>query len=806
MEAHGLLCAYAPKLLRTASRTSWQNDPAAFSRWLSTFNETCRTKNLLSPARLPIELIPILESSSANRPPLLLVGFDRLTPTQRSLFAAWGVCQDFQSFNPADSTATIHFHRAPHQQAEFEASAVWAAQRLAANPASRILILTQDASTRRGELERAFLRHLPAPASTPLFELSLGVPLSQIPLARAAHFLLRWLSDSLAENELDWLLASGHACASHQETAALQSHMRALRHRGLEQPDWSLAAFLQSASPRPYSKTTRTDSPSPRTSSLPAEWIKRIKNAQGRLAKVTRQPQSPLEYADLIPRLLEDLAWPGAHPLSSAQFQAHRRFLQAVDTAGSLGFDGRRINWHDWLSILARTLDQTLYAPESRNAPIQVAGPAESAGLSADAIWFLGVNEDSWPATGSTHPFLPLEVQRAHAMPHATAQLDWDLAHTITDRLIHSASEIRFSSALQVEGTPARPSRLISQFAGQPHALPQELAASPTPDPLTLDFLDTSLNPFPAGMAPGGSDVLTAQSNCPFKAFATTRLAAKGWDPAQTGLTPAQRGQLLHAVLHSVWAGPPLGIRSRSDLTEKITSGLHPFVKLHVDHAISSKLPASVHERMPARYLELEALRLTSLIIEWLTYESRRAPFTVIGTEVTKNVTVDGLKLRLRLDRIDQLIDNSLLIVDYKSGNVSPNTWDSARPEDIQLPLYATYALDPDQELGGLVFAKVLAGKPAFAGRALDAQATLMTSLSATSALVKSRLTPELKDIWSENIERLARDFLHGRADVDPRDYPKTCQNCDLHAVCRIHENLLALDDDEEDNDEADND
>jgi ATP-dependent helicase/nuclease subunit B len=787
MEAHGLFCAYAPQLLRTAARSGWVNDPAAFSRWLATFEETCRAKNMLSPARLPIELIPILEASSASRPPLLLAGFDRITPTQRTLFAAWGECREL---TPSDSTASIHFHRAAHQQAEFEACALWAAQRLAANPAARILILTQDASTRRGEIERALFRHLPSPASAPLFEFSLGVPLSQIPLPRAAHLLLRWLSDPLAENELDWLLASGHACATNQETAALQAHMRALRHRGLERPEWTLRAFLDSA-------TTNS-------AALPAAWIARFGKAQARLALANRQPQSPIEWADLVPRLLEDLAWPGARPLSSAQFQAHRRFLQAVDSSGSLGFDGRRIRWSDWISILARTLDQTLYAPESRDAPIQIAGPAESAGLSADAIWFLGANEDNWPATGSTHPLLPIEVQRARSMPHATAQLDWNLAHIITNRLIHSATDIRFSCAQQVEGTPARPSRLIAQLAGPPLELPPEFNPAPTPKPLAQEFNDASLIPFPPGQAPGGSDVLTAQSNCPFKAFATTRLDAKGWDPAAAGLTPAQRGQLLHAVLHSVWGGPPLGIRTRTDLNDKIASGLRPFVETHVDRAISGKLAPAVRERMPVRYLELEAERLTRLIAEWLTYESARAPFTVIGTEVTKNTTVDGLELRLRLDRIDQLIDHTLLVVDYKSGNVSPKAWDSARPEDIQLPLYATFALDDDEDLGGLVFAKVLAGKPSFAGRAVDAQATLLTSLSNSSDLVKVKLTPGLQETWSESIKKLAREFLRGRADVDPRDYPKTCKNCDLHAVCRIHENLLVLDDDDQDEEAAD--
>jgi len=65
---------------------------------------------------------------------------------------------------------------------------------------------------------------------------------------------------------------------------------------------------------------------------------------------------------------------------------------------------------------------------------IQITGPAESAGLSAHAVWFLGANEDAWPAAGSTHPLLPIEVQREAAMPHASPQLDWELAGAITNR------------------------------------------------------------------------------------------------------------------------------------------------------------------------------------------------------------------------------------------------------------------------------------------------------------------------------------------------------------------------------------
>jgi hypothetical protein len=54
MEAHELLCSYAPQFLRTAARAAWQQDAAAFSGWLAAFDEACRSGNLLSPSRLPL--------------------------------------------------------------------------------------------------------------------------------------------------------------------------------------------------------------------------------------------------------------------------------------------------------------------------------------------------------------------------------------------------------------------------------------------------------------------------------------------------------------------------------------------------------------------------------------------------------------------------------------------------------------------------------------------------------------------------------------------------------------------------------
>jgi ATP-dependent helicase/nuclease subunit B len=765
MEAHELLCSYAPRYLRQTERSGWSQDAGAFSSWLSAFDESCDAHDLLSTDRALLELTAQLQADPARRRPLLAAGFDRLLPSQRALFDAWGAWQEMALDEPARE---VRFHATTDSRAELEACAMWSARQLAADPHARLLVVTQDIGKRRGEIERAFLRH-GEPGAAPLFEFSLGIPLSQQEVAHAAHLLLRWLHGALDENKLDWLFSTALAANGAEESGALQAFMRELRSRGLERPEWTLNAFIgQRTGER----------------ALPAAWVERMNGARQRLLDLKSRQQSPLDWAGLVPQLLQDMGLPGNRALSSADYQALRRWGQAVDACGSLGFDGRRIGWTDFLSALARTLDETLFAPESSDAPIQIAGPAESAGLTADAIWFLGTDEDAWPAAGSTHPLLPLQVQRQAGMPHATPLHDWELAQAITTRLLAAAPSVHFSYAMQKQDTETRPSRLITQLAGPPQPLPAELAPLSIQPLLTVAIQDVSCVPYPLSSVKGGADVLTAQSQCPFKAFATTRLAAKSWEPAEAGLTATQRGQLLHDVLHSVWGGAPRGIRSHQELQR--LPHLRTFVADHVRSVLREKMPAGARERMPRRYLELEEVRLIQLVVEWLEYELARLPFTVKETEVTHSIDLAGLALRLRLDRIDRLSDGSMLIIDYKSGDVSPKAWELPRPDDVQLPLYAGFALE--EEPGGLVFAKVRSREASFVGRVMDAKATLFDHLNGTHSLAKSKLTSGQLSEWRQYIEQLARSFVAGRADVDPREYPKTCERCGLQTLCRVQE------------------
>ncbi|MGB6727282.1 MAG: PD-(D/E)XK nuclease family protein [Terracidiphilus sp.] len=788
MEAHRLICYYAPKFLDAKARRAWQQDAAAFSDWLAAFDEECLRRESVSAARLALELTGALSNESSQRNELLLAGFDRILPAQRALFEAWGPWREARLVG---ATADVSFFAAADTREELAACALWCRRELMSKPGARLLVVTQNGATQRGEIERALLRYAEPDGwdqtGRPLFEFSLGVPLAQTALGRGALLTLMWLSEAIAENEIDWLLSTGQIAAEENQTRALTAYMRALRRRNLQRIEWNLTDWM----------TQRG------AESVPTAWTQRMTQAKRDLEIKTMRLRSPLEWVELAKQLLETAGWPGGRPLSSEEHQVTQRLQRVMDDCASLGFDGQRVQWRDFADSLERAAAQALFAPESRNAPILIAGPAETAGLAVDGVWFLGASEDSWPVTGATHPFLPIGVQREARMPHAAAQFDWELAQAMTARLLASALQVNFSYARQSEDVEARPSRVIKKIVGTLRDLPAELRPPRPREAATEEWIDESRVPFPAGRVRGGAGVLTAQSRCPFKAFATARLGAESWDAAEVGLTAAQRGKLPHEVLKLVWDKNEGGLGSHAELMA--IADLHGFVEKRVQRAMGEELRHGERDVMPPKYLELEHVRLTNLVTEWLEYERTRAAFKVEGTEVEKVKPVGELNLRLRMDRLDRLKDGKLLVIDYKSGDVDPKMWELPRPEDVQLPLYAGFALNDDAECGGLVFAKVRAGEFQFDGRVENAKTTLLPDLSANSGLVKKKLTEQNLEAWREYIEQMARDFVAGEAKVDPRDREKTCENCELQALCRVAEFDVAVEDEDDSGEEGGN-
>jgi ATP-dependent helicase/nuclease subunit B len=180
----------------------------------------------------------------------------------------------------------------------------------------------------------------------------------------------------------------------------------------------------------------------------------------------------------------------------------------------------------------------------------------------------------------------------------------------------------------------------------------------------------------------------------------------------------------------------------------------------------------------------MQSTRLKSLLERWLAIELRRAPFTVKESEQEiQAVQIGPLRLNLRVDRID-LTEHGEVIIDYKTGGAKAAQWEGARPDEPQLPLYAviTRASRPDTSLGDIAFAQIRAGKE----MAFESFSEKIT-VDKPPRRKRNKPFEDQLDEWQRVLEGLAIQFHSGHAEVDPKQFPKTCEHCAQRTLCRLN-------------------
>ncbi len=781
MEAWSLLSAFSAHPARSRS---WEPaDAEQFRLWAQTFERECAAQGWISLSQLEARLAGAPPAALALPLELCLIGFDRFTPAQTEFLAslrARGVV--IAELVPGPRQSLRRWIVAGSPREEFTACAAWARQFLMDRPDSRIGIIAPAVRSSRGEIERAFRRALlPSaddirrPSSVSPFEFSLGQPLSDVPAVRAALLLLRWTAVPLREEEISWLLLSGFLA----DTA---THHLLLARRDVDRcntsalvPKCSLSSF--------------------RTALNGVFALRPLADRLGALLqtveanRIPDQPRPPSSWTELVQLLLDQIRWPGERPSDSVQFQALQCWQRLLDDVALLDFDGSVLAFAEFLDLLELHARETIFALESADAPVQILGPLESAGQEFDAIWFLSADDAHWPPPGGPHPLLPLAVQRQFGMPHATSVDPWNLALLVTTRLLRSAPEAIFSYAQHDDDAEFRPSPLLSALFLRDAQLQSAVESFPVSEPLCdarLEIIpDAAVSlPWPTGRSAGGADVLKRQAACPFQSFAANRLRAEPLDTRDWGLEPSDKGKLLHEVLQQFFTH----IRSHGELvTAKATHQLDALLDRCIDSVL---VPYSSSDPWQRAYIAAEKRRLRFRIDEWLACEVRRLPFTVEATErKLSGVRVGDLLLNLRADRIDLLSDGSRLLIDYKTGRISPAAWSGDRPDEPQLPLYAVCG--NVENLSGILLAKIRAGETGFDGRVRDARAQLSGDLSQKKKLVSDPFTDSMRDQWTRALLALAQEFLDGESSVSPREL-EVCRNCPLPALCRKAERNLS--------------
>jgi probable DNA repair protein len=486
--------------------------------------------------------------------------------------------------------------------------------------------------------------------------------------------------------------------------------------------------------------------------------------------------RSPHDWARHYTAVLAAAGYPGERTLDSAEFQARTRFNALLGEFARLDSVAERYSASEAVTRLRRLCAETLFQPEAPDTPVQVLGLLESAGLEFDALWVSGLTDDAWPLPARPNPFLPIALQKKAGIPEASAESALALDRRLTAGWACAADEVVFSWPRKDGEREFTASPLIAAFADDELNIPAyprfrdavfaQRARDDRVDELAPAVADQQVH--------GGTRVLADQAACPFRAYARWRLAAEALEAPAPGPDAKTRGQLLHALMAALWG----------DL--RTSAALAGDLKPAIDRAARYAVEAI---GIDGRFAELEIVRLRKIAGEWLAVERERHPFEVVHIEHKRELNIGGLALAGRIDRMDRLEDGGHALIDYKTGSrVTPNDWQGARPDDLQLPLYAVTAQD---EISAVAFAKLRTGQMKFVGFSKGKDAIA----GAKAAFNWATLVGD----WRAELEKLAGEFAGGYAPVDPKRGLKTCKNCDLHTLCRVHERYSALADDGED-------
>ena len=502
-------------------------------------------------------------------------------------------------------------------------------------------------------------------------------------------------------------------------------------------------------------------------------------------------------WAECFSLYLQSLGWPAEDPLDSEQFQLVTAFTEQLAQLASLdGFSGK-MSGAQALGQLQRMLSEQRFQPQGSSAPIQILGLLEATGLNFQKLWLTGMQDRLWPSYSNTNPFLPLYLQRQELMPGATPQTDLDRAQAFTQDLLCAAPEVWISHARMHGDQHCRVSALLEQVrVVDVDAIPLSTFNGPLESIMKSQFaLEQVEDVGPPALAPetqarGGSAALQDQSACPFRAAAHFRLGAKGLEPIDSPINARVRGIMAHRLMQRTW--------ERLKDSETLTATDPKDLELLLEDLAAQVVGEQSLDRPQAfsgHIAQLEASRLVQMAIGWLTVEAQRPSFQVIATEQRQLLKLGSIHLDMRLDRIDQLHDGGMFLIDYKTGEVSTRHWMKPRPSEPQLPLYCLL-LEPPQSstapLAGLAFAGLKRGASGFAGFAEVADTAPGLKTFSDRTLKDYANLTELVAAWRLNLEVLAGEFSSGEARVEPRDGRQTCRYCDAKSFCRVSDLLQA--------------
>ena len=661
-------------------------DQRLFAAAASRYRARLAAENWIDDALLGGAVTEAVRAGSVTAPGRLwLAGFDRLTPEAQGLVAALQERGTVVEHVPAGAPAgAVSILACEDPDAELRTAGAWARAQLEGNPAGRIGIVVSGLEQEAGRAGRLVREGLVPGwqyahgAQRDAANVSFGRRLQDYPAIEIALLLLRWTHGAIGGRDLSLLLRTPFLGPPDTDARArLELDLRRLPDR-----EWTPDLLLRALGEHDAGGDA-------------ADWLARL----ARLADVGRTQQreaSPAEWAAVIDSLLADFGWPGVAPLDSADFQLVNRWRDLLNDLAKLELVVPRMTFAQAVTQLRAMAADTVFQPEQEGAVVEVLGPLEAAGMAFDRLWVAGLTANQWPPPGRPLPLISRRLQRHYGMPDADPDDTAAYAERVIDRLLWSAGAVvcsypcRSGDAVETR-TALLPDTGETGAAEDPgwHALrlcDRSRPAALHGDPVPPIAADESLA--------AGAAVIQWQMTEPFTAFALGRLGVSTLRPIVPGLSPIVRGNLIHGAAFHLYADRPSQDEIRgwrdADLDERIRAAVNRAFPRYERNA----------DGVLRELFVLERQRVTRLLHELVDVDLQREFFSIRDVELSTDVDMDGVHLRLRIDRIDRFDDGAVAILDYKTGGRRKFLDGSGEPVDAQLLVYASAVAEPVAALG----------------------------------------------------------------------------------------------------------
>ena len=488
---------------------------------------------------------------------------------------------------------------------------------------------------------------------------------------------------------------------------------------------------------------------------------------------------SLIYWGEVFNTHLSNIGWPG----STTNMLRLQPFIQKVRESVSRLTDGSIDNEN---VSAQKALVILLNATFMQSVPTIVSGVdvllVEDSNLNLpaiDTVWICNAN-DNWIPTTTLDPFIATHAQRSATIPGTIPES----MHLTTTHSLHQmkaqGTAIYFSCVPDIDSGQHHPSAIVEEFTNWKH---KEAATdiSPTSYKLPVEAFHDSIGlPFTATIVPGGVNVLSDHSDCEFRAYARYRLNARDQQSPLPGEDPRSRGNIVHTVLEKLWNA----IKNSDNLKKLTETQLDDSVRRLTQSTIA-QIRKHHATGFGDKFDSLETNNIVELITEFLKIERNRPDFSVVETEFESQLMChsSNLQFNLRIDRIDRLSDDTLLLIDYKTGKTSLPKWTDERLPMPQLP---AYAISKAHSVAGICFMVLHPTETKILGIS-NHDLTIMgiksiTKINAYNALGNWK---QLNDHWLKSLDSLAITIKNGHAHINPRD-TNTCRYCDIKPFCRI--------------------